>query len=227
MQSQNPDLFYKKMKCINCGKRIEILQVKQSAMMLEKMDEDTCPHYKKENKLFYDFYICPHCNTPFTKSFEALSESEKSKINNVFSRMKNTEELLGERKLKNALRLAMLTLMAAKTINVTYIQIAGICTKIAWFNRYKDNKEEELRFLQYAYENYELAYTQSKTTIKGQTVPDEFIIYILGEFSYRLHKYKETRKWFSQLLTFNQNNKYVKKGKNRWSDIRPTLKEEA
>jgi len=85
--------------------------------------------------------------------------------------------------------------------------------------------KEELRFLQYAYEHYELAYTQSKTTINGQTIPDEFIVYILGEFSYRLGKYKDTRNWFSQLLTFNQNNKYVKKGKNRWSDIRPTLKE--
>ncbi|MBF8982849.1 DUF2225 domain-containing protein [Lutibacter sp. B2] len=225
MQSQNPNLFYKKISCISCGKKIEVLQVKQSAMMLEKMDEDTCPYYKKENKLFYDFYICPHCNVPFTKSFEPLSQSEKNKLNTIFYKMKSTEEFLEERDLKEALRLSMLTLLAAKTINASYIQIAGICTKIAWFNRYEENKEEEVRFLQYAYENYELAYTQSKTTINGQTVPDEFIIYILGEFSYRLEKYKDTRKWFSQLLTFNQNNKYVKKGKNRWSDIRPTLKE--
>ncbi|MCT4594337.1 MAG: DUF2225 domain-containing protein [Anaeromicrobium sp.] len=220
----NPNIFYRDKKCIKCHMKFKTPQVKSNAVRIKNRDTDNCPHYKLDNPLFYEFYICPHCHTVFTEHFEEITkQKDKEVLDKIFSNMKNIESLLKERNVDDALRLAKLALFGGEFLRVSSIKLASICLKIAWFNRYKEDVAEENRFLCNAYTHFEKAYNNSDLKIKDKSVPEDFVIYTLAELSYRIGVYIDTKSWFNQLFKFPSRSNYVMKGRDRWTDIRQEM----
>ena len=87
--------------------------------------------------------------------------------------------------------------------------------KIAWFNRYAGNAEEEKKYLEHGIEHYGKVYYNSDNAF-----PEENVLYMLGELNYRVHDYDKARDWFGKLMAMDKSNPMVKKGSERWFDIK-------
>lgn len=218
----NNFLYESKKTCNICNKEFNILKVKSSKLRLIRRDDDLCPYYKDINPLSYEFHVCPHCSAAFTDSFPELNVNQKDKIRETFKNLKDND-FSSERDINTSIRAAKLALLSAIIANIPSIVIAGICTRIAWFYRYIDNNEEEKRFLSYAYNKYNEAYNKSETKINNKEMSEEIIVFLLGEFSFRTENYENTKHWFNTLFSYDRYNQTVKKGRDRWLDIKPLI----
>ncbi|MCR1899859.1 DUF2225 domain-containing protein [Irregularibacter muris] len=214
------DLIYDSTeKCLVCHREFPIKKVRKSRIRIVKQDEDFCTYYDSTNPYFYEFLMCTHCKTVFIDSFrEYLKEGDieiSKKLVELYSQMQETDHLIGERNLEDALRISKLAILTGQILKVPHGLMASILMRVAWFNRYKENKVEEEKYLQYAYEEYEKAYKKGEKIIS-----EEMQTYLLGELSYRLEEIEKTRMWFSRLFALKGNIAIVNRGRDRWLTIR-------
>jgi len=207
-------------KCICCGKEFETKRMKTSKIRIKRKDNDNCPHYTSENPMFFEFNSCVHCGTVFTDSMKPANTIQKIELTNIF--MKNCALSKNERTLQEALRLSKLALVTSKITEAPHSIISGICMRIAWFNRYLGNQEEEQKFLRYAAEEYEKVYLDGDPAIS-----EIQLVYILGEIYFLLKDKEKTKQWFNILFKHDAKDPIVKKGKDRWYDIKMSLEESA
>ncbi|QUH21767.1 DUF2225 domain-containing protein [Alkaliphilus sp. B6464] len=213
----NSVLYDSTKECIVCNNKFKSKKVKTSKLRVIKKDEDFCPYYSTENPLFYDFFVCPKCGTVFTDNFKEIRSTEKTRLREIFSKMTGAENLLGERTIEDSLRLGKLALVASNICLLPPSVKASICMRIAWFNRYKKNTEE-MKYLQIALQQYEEAYSTGDNNLTESN-----LIYMIGELNWRLGNIEQTRKWFSKLLPLGNSDPIVKKGKERWLDIKENI----
>jgi uncharacterized protein (DUF2225 family) len=155
------------------------------------------------------------CGTVFTEIHTATYEKQRLKLKAVFKNMSNTSHLMGKRSVEDALRLAKLALVTSQILESKPSVLASLCMKIAWFCRYSGNTAEENKFLEHSAGHYEKVYYSS-----DDSLPEANVMFMLGELNYRVNGYEKARPWFGKLIGMDKSNPMVKKGIERWQDIK-------
>ncbi len=189
--------------CPVCDSKIEYTKIRYKSIKLLKQDTDFCPYYEGENPLFYEAVICPECGYgAHVTSFQSINKYEKARIREMITKRWKKRSFTGHRTLEKALEAFKLVLLNLTDMEAPKSEIAKICLRIAWLYRYRNDSENERKFLEHALKNYMDAYGQEDLSTEGKI--DEYTcLFIIGELCKRLNRYDDSIKWFSRLIMLN------------------------
>ncbi|WP_243388228.1 DUF2225 domain-containing protein [Bacillus kexueae] len=219
-------MYYKVgLACLYCHQDFQSTKVLSHKAKMKKMDSDFCIHYEKENPMFYDIYVCPHCGYAFHKSFRKLVEPYRSLVEeNYIQKMKTVPNLCGNRTFEEALKAYKLALLTAQISRERKIVLGHLCLNIAWLYRINGQESEEKKFLQHAVNDFH--YVLSNERLDTQDIEEDKLIYLIADLNSRLDHYQVARKWFSYLITDrNVSKKYRNYALTRWHEYKDTLGE--
>lgn len=189
-------LFQVKVDCAYCETAFETSRVRPSFKKAKHTDTDFCIHYKEINPDFYVVRVCPSCGYASTENtsthfLPAQREMFKAKVAEQWSK----KDYGLERSWDDAMYTYKLALLCAQIKNEKGRIIAGLLHHIAWLYRYKQDTEQENRFLQFALD----AYTGVFET-EGAELNNARLMYLMGDLNRRLKKYNEAVKWFGRVI---------------------------
>lgn len=222
------DVFYtKQIKCPVCNNFFISPKLKTRSCMLDKKDEDFCPHYKVYNPIFYEIFVCPVCSYAASEnSFDSISNTEKLLLKDAFSGRKAQKDFCKERTLDDAIDSFKLALFTANIKNSKSSIIAGLCLKIAWLYRYMQN-EKEIKFLKHALDAYLLAFEKENLPIGN--LNSIGIMYLIGELNRRLDNFDQAILWFGKVVSDplkSQSPQIERLAREQWMTMREQVKRE-
>lgn len=189
-------LYQIKVTCSNCENVYSTSRVRPSFKRAVRTDTDFCGYYQAENPDYYVVRICPSCGFASTENFNSsLNDQQKVRFREVIGKRFVQRDYGGPRDWDSALEAYKLGLLCAQTIGEKERIIASLLHHIAWLYRYKDNKEQEQRFLQFSKESYIRVY--EKEDMQGS---DARLMYLIGELHRRTGANNEAVKWFSRVI---------------------------
>ncbi|NLL66723.1 MAG: DUF2225 domain-containing protein [Clostridiaceae bacterium] len=193
-------IYNSKIVCPVCNSNIEYTKVRSKTIRLIKQDSDFCPYYEGENPLLYEAVICPECGYgAHVTTFSKINRYDKVKVSKNITSKWHKRSFVGERTIDQALEAFKIVLLNLNTMESLKSETAKICMRIAWLYRYKEDSENEKKFLEYALQNYKDAYSEEDLTEEGKL--DEYTcLYIIGELYKRLELYEESTQWLSRLI---------------------------
>lgn len=219
------DFYTKQIKCPICNNVFLGIKVKSKACIVVKKDEDFCTYYKDINPLFYEIHICPSCAyAAYESSFQDISQDEVLKLRDAFCAREVSRNFCKERSLNDALDSFKLALYTANIMKAKNSSIASLCLKIAWMYRYLEDKNE-IKFLQYALDNYLVTYEKERLPIGG--LSQIKLTYLIGELHRRLGNYNEAVNWFSKVVASperNANRGIERLAREQWMTLRDEIK---
>lgn len=209
------DLFLKKIKCHVCQESFQSCKVRRSKYSIAKVDTDFCTHYKGENPLFYNIYICPFCGYGFSENFKVPAEKTRKEI------LEKITPLPGDYGQRRTLEMAVEAYKRA--IECALIQkerkiiLASLALHVAWFFRFAGKEEEEKKYLQEALNYYLEVY--EKERVNGSLAR---IVYLIGELNRRLGKAREAIFWFDRVINDKNINDpgVIRMARERWQEIK-------
>ena len=178
------------------------LKVRPSKVIITKKDSDFCTYYEGDNPLFYEIDVCPTCGFAFTDNFKPLRPQHMERVYKEYAQHVNghaTALFSGRRSANEALKCFKLALVCATLTDQPTMTIANMCMRIAWLNRYRQDQEEENKYLAKAVELYVEAYVSADLTTSSMN--KNKLLYIIAEVYGRLEDYEQAKKWFNILLT--------------------------
>jgi uncharacterized protein (DUF2225 family) len=128
-----------------------------------------------------------------------------------------------ERSIKDAINTYKLASYCGALKKEKHIILAGICLRIAWLYRIKQNKEQEERFLKFALKEYEASY--STGDFSGTQVSEARILYLAGEISRRIGNEKAAIKYFSFVFERQKNAReasIIQMARDRFQELKRT-----
>ena len=190
-------LYTIKIQCICCERTFETSRVRQSFKKALRTDSDFCAYYKEgHNPDYYVVRVCPACGFASTEnSIAVLNEAQKRLYREKLGSGWTSRDYGGERSWEQALESYKLALLCAQTVRDKERIIAGLLHHLAWLYRYREQSEQELRFLRYALESYVRVYE-----VEGVSVNNARLMYLIGELHRRLDQPYESVKWFSRVI---------------------------
>ncbi|WP_274381461.1 DUF2225 domain-containing protein [Paenibacillus mesophilus] len=189
-------LYLIKVTCMCCEQSFQTSRVRTSFKKTAKTDSDFCIHYKTVNPDFYVVRVCPFCGFSFTENFsDRLTPKHKHLYLDKLGKNWNGLDLTGERDWNEAMQSYKLALLCAQIKEEKDRVIAGLLHHIAWLYRYKDNKEQEKRFLEFALESYVKVFET-----EGEDVNNARLMYLIGELHRRLGNYQKAVLWFGRVI---------------------------
>lgn len=193
-------LYYSKLECPVCFEKIEVVKVKQKYIRVKSRDTDFCVYYEGINPLFYDVWICNNCGyASQSYKFEKVSLVEAKLIQKNVSMRWHKREMNTERDLEAAIQAFEIALLNAANRNAKNSEVARLCIRLAWLNRFKDDKEEEKKYLEFALKNFIMTYSNERFPVEKLDAPN--CMYIIGELYRRLGNPIEASNWFSKVLS--------------------------
>ncbi len=196
----NGAIYESKTHCPICEKEFAIVKVKAKSTRIIKQDTDFCPYYEGVNPLFYESIVCSHCGFGVhVSNFSAeINKYAKEKNRKSVQSSWTPRDMSGERDTDQALNAFKLVLFNLVVREELRSEQAKICMRIAWLYRYKNDNENERKYLKHALEHYTYAYQKEDLTKSGV---DEFIcLFMIAELSRRLDMNEESLRWFSRLI---------------------------
>ncbi len=189
-------LYQIKVTCIHCQNEFSTSRVRPSFKRAVRTDTDFCSYYQKENPDYYVVRVCPSCGFASTEnSVPRLTDRQRTLFQEAIGSRFNQKDYGGRRDWETALDTYKLALICAQTIGETERIIASLLHHIAWLYRYKNNVEQEKRFLQFALEAYIRVYEK-----EGVGGSDARLMYLIGELNRRVGKYNDAVKWFGRVI---------------------------
>ncbi|MEF3304395.1 DUF2225 domain-containing protein [Paenibacillus sp. GYB003] len=189
-------LYLIKVNCICCEQSFQTSRVRPSFRKTAKTDSDFCIHYKQHNPDYYVVRVCPYCGYAFTENFsDRMTPKSKQLYYEKLGKNWNALDLTGERDWNAAMQSYKLALLCAQIKEEKDRVIAGLLHHIAWLYRYKDNKEQENRFLEFALDAYVKVFET-----EGADVNNARLMYLIGEINRRLGNYSKAVLWFGQVI---------------------------
>ncbi|GGG04943.1 DUF2225 domain-containing protein [Paenibacillus abyssi] len=190
-------LYQTKIQCVCCETPFETSRVRTSFKKVIKRDTDFCAYYKEEhNPEYYVVRVCPSCGFSSTEnSIEQLNDKQKNSYLTRIGSSWSTRDYGGTRSWEQAMETYKLALICAQTVGEKDRVISGLLHHIAWLYRYKDNKEQEMRFLRFALESYIRVYE-----VEGGSVNNARLMYLIGELHRRVDEPYEAVKWFGRVI---------------------------
>lgn len=224
----NEELYEKSVQCPVCNKEFVTKKVRTSAIRISKRDEDFCAYYERENPLFYGVFICYHCGyAALEGDFSKLKSDDKEKIMNIITPKWHPRSYGGKRNLDEAIEVYKLALLCCNVLGEKDSLVGKICLRLSWFYRYKGDREEEKKFIEFTINSFEKAYTGERIT------DDEYneiaILYLLGELNRRVDNYSEAIMWFDKALSNPQikRKRHIElKARDQWSVAREQYKKQ-
>lgn len=194
--SEVEPLYQVKAACPQCDSEYKTSRVRPSFKKAARTDTDFCIHYKEINPDYYVVRVCPFCGFASTEnSLARLTSLQKKAFQEKVSARWGYRDLGGERSWDDALYSYKLGLLCCQTVGEKGRVTAGLLHHIAWLYRYKGNEEQELRFLEYALDEY----TRTFET-EGGELNNARLMYLLGELNRRLKRYQPAVKWFARVI---------------------------
>lgn len=189
-------LFQVSVDCAYCQTSFQTSRVRPSFKKATQTDTDFCIHYKDVNPDFYVVRLCPQCGYAGTENCSpqftpAQRDLFKEKVSNHW----NHKDYGGERNWDDALHTYKLALLCAQIKSEKERVVAGLLHHIAWLYRYKNDEEQEQRFLQFALEAYTSVFETEATEVNNAR-----LMYLLGELNRRIGRYAEAVKWFGRVI---------------------------
>ncbi|WP_041537660.1 DUF2225 domain-containing protein [Carboxydothermus hydrogenoformans] len=213
----NQDLYAKTIKCPLCGNEYKTLKVKTSALRPAGMDGDLCMRYSGLNPLYYKVNVCPQCFYAFTDEFTNIKKTELELLKNELAKNPLPFNFCGERDFTLAVKSYGQALKCALLKKEKDSIIGRLCHNLACLYRTQGELENEEKYLHYALNYYEKAFTTEANAKDTYT-----LAYLIGELSRRLKDYEKAAKWFGYLLQ-NKNmlpQKLVNLVQEQWQVLR-------
>lgn len=210
--------------CLYCDHRFTSTKVKTSKAKVTKRDSDFCIHYDGPNPLFYDILICPGCGFAFYNSYRKLRDFQREKLEEAYISKVTVPEMTKERTIEEAIHAFKLALLTADIIRERKFITANLALKLAWLYRIEKDKEQELRFLKQALNDY--IYMMANENIEQEGVNEDRLLYLMADLNSRLDNYTEARKLFSQLITGKKVSlRYKSMAIDRWQEYKDEVEE--
>ncbi|OPA79986.1 hypothetical protein BVG16_04330 [Paenibacillus selenitireducens] len=216
-------LYQIKVTCIYCEMEFRTSRVRQSLKKAYMTDSDFCAHYKQANPDFYVVRVCPNCGYASTEnSTLSLNEIQRHDFKTQIQSRWIQRDYGGERNWDKALETYQLALLCAQTIKDSSRLIASLLHHIAWLYRYKENKQQEQRFLQFSLEEYIRVYEQD-----GVGSNQARLLYLIGELYRRIGNYHEAVKWFSRVINDKKimDSAMIRASREQWAVLREEMLE--
>lgn len=203
------ELYDKEVNCPICNNKFSTKKVRSSAIRTLRRDTDFCVHYKAVNPYFYGIWICPKCGYASTENrFNSIKKVHHDIIKKSVTAKWKQRDYGKNRTIQDSIICYKLALYEGNLLNYEKSYIGSICLKIAWLYRYKENNDLEYRFLKYALESFEEAFSKEDSPMAG--MDSSAIAYLIGELNRKLKSYEESIKWFQTALKDPQ----IKKNRN-------------
>jgi uncharacterized protein len=189
-------LFQVKVTCVYCETTFQSSRVRPSFKKAAKTDTDFCIHYKDINPDYYVVRVCPNCGYTSTEnSSDKLTAAQRQAFKEKVADQWKLRDFGGERSWDDAMFTYKLSLLVAQIKNEKSRVMAGLLHHIAWLYRFKGDQEQEMRFLQYARDEY----TRTFET-EGEGMNNARLMYLMGELSRRIKDYKQAIRWFGRVI---------------------------
>lgn len=199
MEDQYKELYDKKVKCPICKIEFTTKKVRTSRLRLIKRDEDFLNHYKVENPIKYNVFVCPSCGySSLENNFDMIGKEEAELVVKNISLKWNKRDFGGVRTLDEAIESYKLALLVGTFTRASKLEMGNLCLNIGWLYRMKEEKEEENRFLSMARERFIEAFNTE--SLAGTSMNDSKLSYLIGELSRRLNEKNEALSWFNTCL---------------------------
>lgn len=189
-------LYKIKVNCAYCENEFSTSRVRPSLKRAFRTDTDFCGYYREENPDYYVVRICPSCGFASTEnSNDRLTDRQRKEFEHNIGNRLVKRDYGGQRSWENALETYKLALLCAQTIGEKERIIASLLHHIAWLYRYREDHEQEQRFLKHALNSYIKVYEN-----EGAGDNDARLMYLIGELNRRTGANNEAVKWFSRVI---------------------------
>ncbi|WP_240419194.1 DUF2225 domain-containing protein [Paenibacillus periandrae] len=214
-------LFQVKVDCANCENSFQTSRVRPSFKKATKTDTDFCIHYKETNPDYYVVRVCPFCGYASTENSTTKFTDEQRRV--LMERIVHNwtyKDYGMERSWEDAMYTYKLALVCAQLRNEKGRVIAGLLHHIAWLYRYKNDEQQEKRFLQFALD----AYTSVLETESGE-LNNARLMYLIGELNRRMKHYGEAVKWFGRVINDKRINDagMIRASREQWAVTREDM----
>jgi len=215
----------KETKCPICETSFKTIRVKSNAAALARKDEDFCPYYKNLNPMYYEIIVCPICAYAASEAnFNEVGDFELIALRNAFKTRQVARDYTELREWTDGVDSFKLALLTATARKAKVSSIAGICLRIAWLYREKNDDKEE-GFLKYAYENYRKAYEEEAPPYGNMN--EMMLAYLLGELARRLNMIDDAAYWLGKAVQSPErksNPRIEEMARNQFSIVRDEMK---
>lgn len=213
-------IYDKQITCPLCSVFYTTKRIRTRFVRVQEIESDFFTHYKDPslNPIFYEVCVCSQCGYAFTDAFtNHFSDETMKKIKQTIVASWKPKDYSGVRSIDDAIKTQMLALVSGTTKDEKSIIVAGICLRIAWLYRMKENTEQENRFLELALNKYNEAYINSEHL--NTSMSEMRLLYLIGELNRRLGNRDAAIKNFSLVIQHKNRSleqKIVEMAREQW-----------
>ena len=192
------ELFDKTVECTCCNLKFMTKKIRSSRLRLEKRDSDFLNHYKGENPIKYNIFVCPNCGYSAPESkYKSMQNAEKEIIQSNITLNWVQRDFGGIRSNEQGIESYKLALLQGTLLNYSKLELGNICLNIAWLYRMEED-EEEKRFINLARKKFIDAYNEE--SLAGTNMTEEKLTYLIAELSRRIGEKETALTWFNICL---------------------------
>ncbi|AWB45908.1 DUF2225 domain-containing protein [Paenibacillus sp. CAA11] len=214
-------LYSIQITCTVCEETFKSSRVRPSFKRAIKTDSDFCGYYQNENPDYYVVRVCPHCGFASTEHFsQKLSDQKRTEFRKELGGRMVPRDYSGKRSWEMALETYKLALLCAQSIGEKDRILASLLHHIAWLYRYKENREQEQRFLKFSLESYIRVYE-----LEGVSASDAKLMYLIGELNRMTGNFSEAVRWFSRVINDQKitDAAMIRASREQWSVLREQM----
>lgn len=217
-------LYQIKVNCSCCESEFMTSRVRPSLKKASRSDTDFCSYFNGVNPDFYVVRVCPYCGFASTENFATrLNVKQKSDYLEKIGKHWKMKDYGRERTEEEALECYKLSLLTAQTVGESIRLVAGLLHHIAWIYRYRQDEEQELRFLAFALDAYIKVFETERDSISNAR-----LMYLIGELHRRLGQYHEAVRWFGRVINDKKimDASMIRASREMWQQIREDMANE-
>lgn len=184
--------------CPACGHSFRTSRIRPRFKKAIRVDSDFCPHYSNPdlNPDYYVVQVCEKCGCGTTEhASKHWSEQQTKLFKETVAAQWKPHAYGGARSWQEALETYQLALITSQAIKESQRIVAGLLHHIAWLYRYKENVEQEQKYLKFALNAYLAVYERESIELN-----DTKLIYVTGEIHRRLGEYGDAAKCFAKII---------------------------
>ncbi|MBV7272172.1 DUF2225 domain-containing protein [Clostridiaceae bacterium UIB06] len=199
-EKQKSLLYDSQVTCPVCESSFKARTVKSSAYRILKKDSDSFIHFNLINPYFYDVWVCPSCGYSSMKSdFNKIRSYHIEVIKQKITTKWRGRTYPDVYDIDIAIERYKLSLLNYTAMDAKASKKAMNCLKLAWMYRIKEDRENELAFLNLALDGFSNAFYDEDFPIYEM---NKFtIMYLIGELNRRVEKHDVALTWFSRVIT--------------------------
>ena len=212
-------IYSRKLKCPICKNDFKNMKVKESKLRVEEAHSDLFTKYKGDiHPLQYAAIVCPKCGyAALEGNFDKILPRHHAIIKEKVSSKWIGKDFTEKRTIEESIVCFKLALYCAELIQTKKAELAGICLKIAWLYRMKED-EEENKFLKLSVDLYEESFAGEDGAMDEIT-----LTYLIGEIHKRLGDVDDAVNWIGKVISnpyIKSNPKIEKLAREQWQEIK-------